>query len=611
MNIYQKITEELETNPQADVFDVAMRLGGDDIKAFLARKKAEKGRARPPYEEYALVKVKRGVEALGLKPQYPPEEADADIAVPFFEIAKARRENPAGAAQEGAKKLAPLGKSVANAGGYVNIRLDIVRHAHDVLRQVGECGDAYGASYDGAGKTTVIEYSAPNIAKPMGVGHLRSTIIGESLKRIYEFQGYTVVGINHLGDFGTQFGKLLVAYFAWRDEQKFKENPVAEMLRLYVKFHEEAKNDEMLQDKGREMFRKLEQGDPELVKIWLEFCVISVADFQKIYDALGITIDLTLGESFYETLLEGAATKLLDKKIAVKNEDGSVAVNFPDNPPAGGLPSFLLKKKDGSSLYALRDIAAAEFRVKEFSPARIIYVVGSEQTLHFRQVFAALESLEYDRELFHHDAFGMVSLPEGKMSTREGRVIFLEDLLAEAEVRAKKIIAEKNPELSAQEQDERAQHIGVSAVMYNDLSQSREKNITFTWDKALSLDGNSAPYLLYGYARAKSILEKAGEEVDLKNIKDIIIETEREKKLVRLFARFPEVAKQACADDAPHHIAVYLNALVQEFGRFYNEDPVLKAEGAVRVSRLALVKATAQVIKNGLHLLGIKTLERI
>ncbi len=541
----------------------------------------------------------------------PPVEKDADFAIPCFRLAKERKENPNTVAQEIAKSITEFGiNSIARAeatGGYVNIQLDITGLARDVLEQIEECGDAYGASQDGAGNTAIIEYSSPNATKPMSVGNLRSTIIGESLKRIYEFQGYRVIGINHLGDFGTQFGKLLVAYYAWKDDQKFKENSVQEMLRLYVKFHEEAKKDEMLEEKGREMFRKLEQGDQELVKLWLEFCVISVADFQKIYDALGVKIDLTLGESFYETILEEVAQKLLEKKIAVKNEDGSVAVNFPDE----RLPSFLLKKKDGSSLYALRDIAAAEFRVKEFSPAKVIYVVGSEQTLHFRQVFATLESMGYNKQLFRHDGFGMISLPEGKMSTREGRVIFLEDLLGEAKARAKAIIVQKNPDLKEPEQDTRAEHIGVSSVVYNDLSQSREKKIVFSWDKALSLDGNSAPYLLYGYARAKRILEKAGEEIDLKNKKDIIIETEREKKLIRLLARFPKAVRQACADDAPHHIAVYANTLVQEFNRFYNEDEVLKAQGNIRTTRLALVKATAQVIKNALTLLNIKTLERM
>ncbi len=614
MNIYQKIAEELEKNPQADAFEAEERLGTEDARRVIAEKKksGEGAVAYPLYGDYPYAAYKREIERLaGVKAETPPDEMDADFAIACFTLAKEKKTSPASIAKEIAETIqnAKLSfvESALVAGGYVNVKMRGDEFARATLTEVAALGDAYGASQEGKGKTVVIEYSSPNIAKPMGVGHLRSTIIGESLKRIYAFQGYAVVGVNHFGDFGTQFGKLLVAYFAWKDEQKFKENPVAEMLRLYVKFHEEAKKDETLGDKGREMFRRLEQGAPELVKLWLEFCIISIRDFQKIYDALGMSIDLTLGESFYETLLEGAAQKLLDKKIAVKNEDGSVAVNFDGD----RLPSFLLQKKDGSSLYALRDIAAAEFRLETFKPEKIIYVVGGEQTLHFRQVFATLARLGYESGKFRHDPFGLVSLPEGKMSTREGRVIFLEDLLREAKERALTIVSEKNPALSDAEKNEIADAVGIGAVIYNDLSQSRERDIVFDWKRALSMEGSSAPYIQYGYARAMSIIKKAGGAPHAQFAAQVRITTPHEARLVRRIARFPEAVTQCTENDHPHILATYLNALTQDFNRFYGEDSVLDATGDTKTTRLLLVVSVAQVIKNGLYLLGIKASERM
>jgi len=342
------------------------------------------------------------------------------------------------------------------------------------------------------------------------------------------------------------------------------------------------------------------------VKLWLEFCVVSLEEFEKIYEKLGVKIDLTLGESFYEAMLGVAADELLGKKIATRNDDGSVAVNFENDE----LPSFLLKKKDGSSLYALRDIAAAVFRIKTFTPEKIIYVVGGEQKLHFQQVFKTLELSGRDGKMFRHDSFGMVSLPEGKMSTREGRVVFLEDLIAEAKARSLEIIHRKEPDLPRGEQEGRAEKIGAAAIIYNDLSQSRERNIVFRWEDALNMEGDSAPYLLYVYARAKSILAKAGQCLESRSL-NIVVTTEREEKLIVLLARFPEVIVRSREEDAPHIIAVYLNELAQAFNRFYAEDPVLKAEGDVKATRLALVESVAQVIKNGLYLLNIETLERL
>lgn len=622
--MYKEVAGAIKKDPAVDVFDLVQELGLKEAERILKEK--EKAVAAPANIAeiikigYPLEEIKKAVIRL-LKSEYPdagweievpPAGVEADLAVPCFAAAKIMRVNP----NEIAKKVAELINGVAilfvrntvAAGGYANIRLNSEKLGGEILVKVFSLGDWFGASLEGDGKLAIIEYSSPNAAKPMSVGHLRSTIIGAAIQRLYEFQGYKAIGINHLGDFGTQFGKLLYAYFKWGNEEDLKKDPIGTMLKLYIKFHEEAAKDEELDEKAREIFKKLERGNKELLEKWAEFCEISARDFERIYEALGVKIDLTLGESFYKKQLEKTVGACLDKKIAVQNDDSSVAVNFPDEI----LPSYLLRKKDGSSLYATRDIAAALFRTKFFNPEKIIYVVGSEQTLHFRQVFKTLEFLGYDPNVFYHASFGMVSLPEGKMSTRAGRVVFLENLIKEAVDRAKKIVSEKNPDLSEKEKDEIAKAVGIGAIIYSDLSQNREKNIVFDWDKALNLEGDSAPYLQYTYARAKSILRKAGEAGSAPMMGEkITITTEREENLIKLMTLFPDIAKRAATLNSPHIIAEYLNDLARAFNRFYAHDPVLEAEPEIRNTRLVLVQAAAQVVKSGLLLLSIKTLERM
>ena len=619
MNIYRKIADAMRES-SVSAFALEEKIGLEEIKqlkeTISQKEKTGEGFGVPESEDaYPFLAYKGSIltflgEAYSIMElAAAPKGVDADFAVPCFAVAASKKMKPqevAGEIADAVKKEFSFIERAEVAGGYVNIFLNAQALGKETIAAVEEWKEKYGASQTRRKTKVILEYSSPNAAKPMSVGHLRSTIIGEALKKIYASQGYAVIGINHFGDFGTQFGKLLYALSQWKDDDAFVKEPVKEMLRLYVKFHEEAKNDPPLEDKGREMFQKLEAGDAELARQWAELCAVSMDDFEKIYAMIGVRIDLLLGESFYQSRTADVITRCLEKNIAVKNEDGSVAVNFADEE----FPSFLLAKKDGSSLYAARDIAAAEFRLEQFDPVKIIYVVGGEQALHFRQVFKTLGLLGHDVEKFQHDGFGLVSLPEGKMSTREGRVIFLEDLIGEATLRAGKIVAEKNPELTDTEKKEIAEAVGVGAIIYNDLSQSREKNIKFTWDKALSMEGNSAPYLQYVYARAMSILRKAG-DVPVFKKENIVIEAEQEQKLVRMIARFPEAVKSAQEADAPHVVATYLNALAQEFSRFYNECPVLSAEGATRETRLHLVRATAQVIKNGLTLLGIKTLDRM
>ncbi|MBI5913193.1 arginine--tRNA ligase [Candidatus Azambacteria bacterium] len=619
MNIYRKIADAMQ-DPSVSAFVEEEKIGLAEVKhikeAISQKEKQEEFLDLPEGEDaYPFLTYKHSIRDF-LRGEYGfdelaevPKGVDADFAIPCFSIAMIKGIKPQEAAieiAEAIKKECAFIERAEVTGGYVNIYVDAKALGQETIVSVETLKEHYGASRAGKRAKVVIEYSSPNAAKPMSVGHLRSTIIGESLKKIYEAQGFTVIGIDHVGDFGTQFGKLLYAISQWKDDDAFAKEPVKEMLRLYVKFHEEAKSDPTLEDKGREMFQKLEAGDAKLARQWADLCAVSADDFEKIYAMLGVKIDLLLGESFYQSRIPDVIARCLEKNIAVKNEDGSVAVNFADEE----FPSFLLAKKDGSSLYAARDIAAAEFRLEQFDPVKIIYVVGGEQTLHFRQVFKTLGLLGHDAGKFTHDSFGLVSLPEGKMSTREGRVIFLEDLINESIERARKIVAEKNPELTDAEKKEIAEAVGIGAIIYNDLSQSREKNIQFTWDRALSMEGNSAPYLQYAYARAMSIVKKAG-DVPVFVKEHIVIEAEQEQKLVRMIARLPEAVQHAQVAGAPHIVATYLNALVQEFSRFYNECPVLTAEGATRETRLHLVRATAQVIKNGLFLLGIRTLDRM
>lgn len=619
MHIYRKIADAARDLSDS-AFALEEKLGLEEakkLKETISQKEKAGEFFDLPISEEAYPFIKYKMDILGfLAEKYDamevaeaPKGIDADFAVPCFAAAMVRKTKPQDIAKEIADTLSKEFAFIERAdvaGGYVNIYFDAKTLGKETLAVVAGQKENYGYSQKGKRATVIIEYASPNAAKPMSVGHLRSTVIGAALKRLYEAQGFAVIGINHFGDFGTQFGKLLYAMAQWKDDAAFAREPMKEMLRLYVKFHEEAKNDSALEDKGREMFKKLEAGDATLGRAWAELCAVSMDDFEKIFQRFDVHIDLTLGESFYQSALSDVVARCLEKNIAVKNEDGSVAVNFTDEE----FSSFLLVKKDGSSLYATRDIAAAEFRVKEFDPVKIIYVVGNEQTLHFRQVFKTLGLLGYDETRFQHDGFGLISLPEGKMSTREGRVIFLEDLADEAVARAAKIVEEKNPDLTAEEKREIAEAVGIGAIIYNDLSQSREKNIQFTWDRALSMEGNSAPYLQYAYARAMSIVRKAG-DIPAFNAEHMEFKEQQERKLVRMIAQFPEAAQRAQAADAPHIVATYLNNLVQEFGRFYNECPVLTAERNMRETRLALVSATAQVIKNGLALLGIKTLERM
>lgn len=549
-------------------------------------------------------------EPVELATALPPAGVPADLAIPCFPFAARLRQSPQQMASRLAAALRP-GPWLAGAradGGYLNITFARGPLAGGIVGEMLQMGSRYGAADTGGDRSVVIDYSSPNVARPMSVGHLRSTIIGDAVYKLYAFTGYRPVGVNHIADWGTQFGRLLYAFQTWADQDAYAREPVQELLRVYVKFHQEAERDASLEERGREWSLRLEQGDPTARALWEEFVRHSMAEFNRIYDLLEIRIDHVLGESFYEDKMAPVIEEAVRKGIAVEDE-GALIIRLED---AGITTPIILRRRDGATLYHTRDLAAAIYRIRTWNPVHLIYVVGAEQRLHFTQLFAALRKLGYDQVGYAHVDFGLITLPEGQMSTRRGRVIFLEDVLREAIDRARRLVDEKNPELPEDERAAVARIVGLGAVKYADLSQNRVKNIVFDWDRMLALDGDSAPYLQYTYVRARSILRKGGEPVPSGAFDARAAATDPEWTLIKHLGRFPRVVQEAARAYHPHLVANYLYALAQTFHAFYHEVPVLQAgEEALRRSRLQLVAGIATVMQTGLGLLGIRVPERM
>ncbi|MDP3986290.1 MAG: arginine--tRNA ligase [Candidatus Veblenbacteria bacterium] len=460
------------------------------------------------------------------------------------------------------------------------------------------------------GRRVLVEFSSPNIAKPMHVGHIRSTIIGAALANMFQALGAPVLRLNHLGDWGTQFGKLIAAYKRWGKREQVRRQPISEMLRLYVKFHEEMKREPELEVEGQQEFLRLEKGNRENRALWNWFKRESVKEFNVFYRRLGVNFTHVLGESFYEPMLKGVVTDLLRQKLAVRNEDGSVVVHL----QAEGLPPCLIQKSDGGSLYATRDLAAIRYRVKRFKAQQILYVVGNEQSLHFDQVFAVAKLAGYaGNTILRHVKFGQIlGEDKQKLATREGRIIPLGEVLDKARELARKVVQAKNPSLSAKLKDRIAETVGMGAVKYNDLSQNRLTDITFNWEKMLSLDGNSAPYLQYSYVRLKSILRKAGKVSGRAAGSAVLAHAnEADLSMLRLLTRYPEQLRRAAEEQGPHLLAAYLYELATQVNSFYHAVPVLKAEPKLRSLRLNLVRVAADVLKEGLGILGIGVVEKM
>jgi len=565
---------------------------------------------------------------LPLKIQSAPKGSGAVYAFPCFQYAKSIGRNPIETAEELAKEFNEKLNSDLHKKefphsiidrfealkGYLNVFAKEKALLARILKDLKDYGEDYG-HYPKLNKTMVVDYCSPNIAKPLSVGHLRSTIIGQALVNILRTRGYDVEGINFLSDWGTQFGKLLYAFQQWGDEEQFEKEPIEHLLELYVGFHRQLKENPELEDEGRKTFKRLEQGSQPERKLWQRFREASLESFQETVARLGVHFEHNWFESDFEGKARQLADKLLEQGVAERSEGAVIIRTFEEEDK----PPLLLRKSDGTTLYASRDLASALERIEDFEPVeKLIYVVGSEQTLHFANLAKALERIGYPN-ILEHVRFGMVSLPSGKISTREGRVVYLDDLLDEAVKRAARIIKEKNPDMPEDARAEVAKKVGIGAVIYADLSQDRIKDITFDWQKMLAFDGNSAPYLQYAAVRCAKILVKAepGDRRHLKELKDDdiprMVEEIKERESIELLmalGRFPQAIAEAAERYAPHVLASCLYDLAAALSRFYTEVPVLKAEtDAARLARLALVEATGRVLRKGLALLGIETPE--
>jgi arginyl-tRNA synthetase len=537
----------------------------------------------------------------------PPNPAMGDIGFPCFTLAKTKRTAPNKIAQELAAVIKPTEKiiRVSAEGPYLNFTFNRGAFAAEVIREINAAGEKYGASDEGRGRTILLDFSSPNIAKPFGVGHLRSTLIGAALYRIYENLGYKAVGINHIGDWGTQFGKMISAWKRWGGEDTFGEHSVGKMYDLYVRFHKEAEQNPSLEDEARVYFGKLESGDAEMLALWKRFVDASYVEFERIYKMLGVRFDEVKGESFYNDKMEAALERVRASGMLAQSE-GASGVDL-----AGEKLGFgMLMKSDGATVYLLRDLAAAYYRRETYKPEKILYVVGAPQQLHFKQLRAILSLMkETWADKIVHVAFGHIL----GMSTRKGTLVFADDFIEEAKRRALDIIMEKNPEMENRE--EVANAVAIGAIVFNDLSQRRIKDIQFDWDRMLALDGDTGPYLQYLRVRIAGILRKSAEKpADAANAGKTnyaFIASDEEFALVKELAKFPGAVKQAAEEYEPSILAGALIELAHAFHAFYQKHQVLVDDADLRNARLELVKAVKIVISNGLGLLGIKPIERM
>lgn len=565
--------------------------------------------------EYILDKIKENLsDHIDVKTldrlSEPPSHIEADLSLPLESPDRAKDIKD----QLKSKEFSFL-ESFDTVNNFLNITLNKKKVYHHILSEVLDLGLGYGASDKNSGKSAFIEYSSPNIAKPIGVGHLRSTIIGESISRIYEATGFNVWRENFLGDWGTPFGKVLVAYRKWGDESTLEENPLKNLKDLYVKFQNESKKDESLLDEAREAFKKLEDGDKETVEVWKKFRKISLEEYKKVYDNLGIEFDNHSGESKSADRAKDEISLCLDKEVCDKTENGAVVVEDLDD-----LPSFLLQKEDGSTLYAARDLAELKSRIEKHDPDEILYVVGSEQDLYFKQLFALADAMDYLKDTVpKHVSFGLITVDGEKMSTRRGTLVELDELFNKATAKARKLVEEKNSELDKDEKNRIAREVGMGSIIYNDLSQQRSKNISFDWDQMLNLNAGSGPYLQYTYARIKSILRNLLEGDDYNSLLkeevegfSLTFEDIQEFRVAKKIAFFPDIILSSAQNRAPHILCNFLEDLGLEFNSFYSSISIKETEEEdLKISRLVLSFATAQVIKKGLHLLNIKTPERM
>lgn len=536
--------------------------------------------------------------------EIPPQSNMGDFAFPCFKLAKTLRKSPVQIADEIKEKISEdeYIKKIEIKSGYLNFYINNTKLVEEVLEEINNHENDFGKSNEGTGKTVLIDYSAPNIAKPFHVGHLRTTLIGNALYKIYKYLGYNTIGINHLGDYGTQFGKMIEAYKMWGSEYDLSENAINKMVDMYVRINNLCKEDEEVLERCRENFRLLEKGDKYCTELWEHFKEISLKEFDKIYDILGVKFDSLNGEAFYADKTD-EVVEMLKEKGKLTESEGAEIVDLTDE---GIETPCIIKKANGSTIYATRDLAAILYRARTYDFDKCLYVVAYEQNLHFKQIFAVAKYLVDEKYVkgLKHVSYGMVQLPTGKMSTRLGNVVKIEDLITETIEKAKEIITTKNPKL--ENKDEVAKKVGIAAIIFNTLSTTNNKDQIFDWNTALNFQGETGPYIQYTYVRTKSVLEKVGKiptvsEVDFSTLTD-----DSSIKVLKSLYAFKETLEMTVEKNEPAILARYLIEVSQNYSNFYNDNKVLVEDEKVKNSRAYLTYAVGTVLKTGASLLGIQ-----
>ncbi|NLJ78949.1 MAG: arginine--tRNA ligase [Tissierellia bacterium] len=538
--------------------------------------------------------------------EIPPSYDMGDYAFACFRLAKTYRKAPNLIAKELAVEIdgGDCFQKIESVGPYINFFINKAKLTKTVIDSIRERGTEFGSTDIGQGRKALVEFSSPNIAKPFHIGHIRSTVIGNSLYKIFKFQGFDTERLNHLGDYGTQFGMLIAAYRKWGDMEAIEADPINELLKLYVKFNEEAEKDESLKEEARYWFKELENGNEDALELWQWIRDVSLKEFNKVYNLLGIEFDSYTGESFYSDKMPGVIEEM-EQKGLLEESEGAAIIDLEDY----GMPPALIKKSDGSTLYTTRDIAAAIYRKEHYNFNKNIYVVGSQQNLHFKQWIKVIELMGYDwADDCVHVPFGMVSLEDGTLSTRRGRVVFLEDVLEKAIASTLKIMEERNPDLDNKE--EVAKEVGIGAIIFQELFNNRIKDYVFSWERTLSFEGETGPYVQYTHARANSLLQKGNFNPD-DAIDYALLDNDDEIGLIRLLYKFPDAVIDALDRYEPSIITRHIIEITKAFNKFYNSCPVLSAEKELKSARLMLVYVTKMVLKVGLGLLGIKAPDRM
>lgn len=563
-----------------------------DYKEIIAKKLESQDIGLDSSEIYGLIEI-------------PPQENMGDFSFPCFQLAKTLRKNPALIATEIAEKLEDEDfVEIKNVGPYVNFFLDRAKFEDEVINTIIDKKENFGRSGMGKGKTVVLDFSSVNIAKPFHIGHIRSTVIGDAIRNIHEFLGYNTVASNYIGDYGTQFGTMIAAYKLWGDDDKLNQNPIQELLNLYVRYNSEASENEEMMDVAREEFRKLEEGEEEATRLWTWFKEISFKEFDRVYKLLDIEFDNYKGESYSSKYIPEVIDELKEKNLLVKS-DGAQIIDL----SSYDMPPSIIIKSNGSSAYITRDIATAIVRKKEYDFDENLYVVATQQNLHFKQLWKILELMGYDLyKGCKHIPFGMVSLKDQTLSTRKGQVVFLEDVLNKAIDKTREIM--EGREDTVENIDEVSKIVGIGAVKFQELYNNRIKDYVFDWDEVLNFDGETGPYVQYTYARAKSVLRKANID-EFKPLDIEKITSDEEFILVKKLAEFEDVVVKAKEKYEPSLVTRHLTEIAKSFNKFYNSSKIMVEDEKLKEERLALAYVTSIVIKTALGLLGIRTVEKM